>query len=168
MNNKKYWLNFDFITLRVKDIEKMKDFYVKLLKIKILKDSEENEKKISDFRNQIKGNYKNGFFWKWNFEKWGWSKCISYSLFIAQKRKFYGRWRNLYQSKFDKNFPNTGEETVIIKSSTGIKLIIKNFVSEIKNLFKIWQLLYILLLTILKICIKINCNDYKIKYIIIK
>ena len=42
----------------------MKDFYVKLLKIKILKDSEENEKKISDFRNQIKGNYKNGFFWK--------------------------------------------------------------------------------------------------------
>lgn len=45
MNNKKYWLNFDFITLRVKDIEKMKDFYVKLLKIKILKDSEENEKK---------------------------------------------------------------------------------------------------------------------------
>ena len=45
MNNKKYWLNFDFITLRVKDIEKMKDFYVKLLKIKILKDSEENGKK---------------------------------------------------------------------------------------------------------------------------
>ena len=45
MNNKKYGLNFDFITLRVKNIEKMKDFYVKLLKMKILKDSEKNRKR---------------------------------------------------------------------------------------------------------------------------
>lgn len=45
MNNKKYGLNFDFLTLRVKDIEKMKDFYVKLLKMKILKVFEENEER---------------------------------------------------------------------------------------------------------------------------
>jgi yfiE len=45
MNNKKYGLNFDFITLRVKNIEKMKDFYVKLLKMKILKDSKKNRKR---------------------------------------------------------------------------------------------------------------------------
>ena len=45
MNHKKYWLNFDFITLRVKNIEKMKDFYVKLLKMKILKDSKKNRKR---------------------------------------------------------------------------------------------------------------------------
>ena len=45
MNNKKYGLNFNFITLRVKNIEKMKDFYVKLLKMKILKDSKKNRKR---------------------------------------------------------------------------------------------------------------------------
>ena len=28
-NKKRYGLNFDFIILRVKNIEKMKDFYVK-------------------------------------------------------------------------------------------------------------------------------------------
>ena len=37
-NKKRYGLNFDFIILRVKNIEKMKDFHVKLLKMKILKD----------------------------------------------------------------------------------------------------------------------------------
>ncbi len=45
MNNKKYGINFDFVTLRVKDIEKMKDFYLKLLKMKVLSDSEENGKR---------------------------------------------------------------------------------------------------------------------------
>ena len=33
MNNKNYGLNFNFITLRVKNIEKMRDYYLKLLKI---------------------------------------------------------------------------------------------------------------------------------------
>lgn len=42
---KKYGLNFDFITLRVKNIEKMKDFYLKLLKMKVLSEKNEGEKK---------------------------------------------------------------------------------------------------------------------------
>ena len=46
MNNKKrYGLNFDFIILRVKDIEKMKDFYVKLLKMRVLKDEKSTDKR---------------------------------------------------------------------------------------------------------------------------
>ena len=44
-NKKRYGLNFDFIILRVKDIEKMKDFYVKLLKMKILKDEKKADKR---------------------------------------------------------------------------------------------------------------------------
>ena len=34
-NKKRYGLNFDFIILRVKDIEKMKDFYVRMRKVLI-------------------------------------------------------------------------------------------------------------------------------------
>ena len=37
-SKKRYGLNFDFIILRAKDIEKMKDFYIKLLKMKVLRD----------------------------------------------------------------------------------------------------------------------------------
>ena len=44
-NKKRYGLNFDFIILRVKDIEKMKDFYVKLLKMKVLKDEKSTDKR---------------------------------------------------------------------------------------------------------------------------
>ena len=44
-NKKRYGLSFDFIILRVKDIEKMKDFYVKLLKMKILKDEKKSDKR---------------------------------------------------------------------------------------------------------------------------
>ena len=44
-NKKRYGLNFDFIILRVKNIEKMKDFYVKLLKMKILKDEKNADKR---------------------------------------------------------------------------------------------------------------------------
>ena len=44
-NKKRYGLNFDFIILRVKNIEKMKDFYVKLLKMKILKDEKNTDKR---------------------------------------------------------------------------------------------------------------------------
>ena len=42
---KRYGLNFDFIILRVKDIEKMKKFYVKLLKMKVLRDEKNADKK---------------------------------------------------------------------------------------------------------------------------
>ena len=42
---KKYGLNFDFIILRVKDIEKIKDFYVKLLKMKVLRDEKNADKR---------------------------------------------------------------------------------------------------------------------------
>lgn len=45
MNNKNYGLNFNFITLRVKNIEKMKDYYLKLLKMKVLNDKKENGKR---------------------------------------------------------------------------------------------------------------------------
>jgi yfiE len=45
MNNKNYGLNFNFITLRVKNIEKMRDYYLKLLKMKVLKDKKENGKR---------------------------------------------------------------------------------------------------------------------------
>ena len=44
-NKKKYGLNFDFIILRVKNIEKMKDFYVKLLKMEVLRDEKNADKK---------------------------------------------------------------------------------------------------------------------------
>ena len=44
-NKKRYGLNFDFIILRVKDIEKMKKFYVKLLKMKVLRDEKNADKK---------------------------------------------------------------------------------------------------------------------------
>ena len=44
-NKKKYGLNFDFIILRVKNIEKMKDFYVKLLKMNVLRDEKNADKK---------------------------------------------------------------------------------------------------------------------------
>ena len=44
-NKKRYGLNFDFIILRVKDIEKMKNFYVKLLKMKVLRDEKNADKK---------------------------------------------------------------------------------------------------------------------------
>ena len=44
-NKKRYGLNFDFIILRVKDIEKMKDFYVKLLKMRVLKDEKSTDKR---------------------------------------------------------------------------------------------------------------------------
>ena len=44
-NKKRYGLNFDLIILRVKDIEKMKDFYVKLLKMKVLRDEKNADKK---------------------------------------------------------------------------------------------------------------------------
>ena len=44
-NKKRYGLNFDFIILRVKNIEKMKDFYVKLLKMKVLRDEKKADKK---------------------------------------------------------------------------------------------------------------------------
>ena len=44
-NKKRYGLNFDFIILRVKDIEKMKDFYVKLLKMKVLRDEKNADKR---------------------------------------------------------------------------------------------------------------------------
>ena len=42
---KRYGLNFDFIILRVKDIEKMKNFYVKLLKMKVLRDEKNADKR---------------------------------------------------------------------------------------------------------------------------
>ena len=45
MNNKNYGLNFNFITLRVKNIEKMRDYYLKLLKMKVLNDKKENGKR---------------------------------------------------------------------------------------------------------------------------
>ena len=41
---KRYGLNFDFVILRVKDIEKMKDFYVKLLKMKVQRDEKNADK----------------------------------------------------------------------------------------------------------------------------
>ena len=44
-NKKRYGLNFDFIILRVKDIEKIKNFYVKLLKIKVLRDEKNADKR---------------------------------------------------------------------------------------------------------------------------
>ena len=44
-NKKRYGLNFDFIILRVKNIEKMKDFYVKLLKMKVLRDEKNADKR---------------------------------------------------------------------------------------------------------------------------
>lgn len=44
-SKRRYGLNFDFIILRVKNIEKMKDFYVKLLKMKILKDEKNADKR---------------------------------------------------------------------------------------------------------------------------
>ena len=44
-SKKRYGLNFDFIILRVKNIEKMKDFYVKLLKMKVLKDEKSTDKR---------------------------------------------------------------------------------------------------------------------------
>ena len=44
-NKKRYGLNFDFIILRVKNIEKMKDFYVKLLKMNVLRDEKNADKK---------------------------------------------------------------------------------------------------------------------------
>ena len=44
-SKKRYGLNFDFIILRVKDIEKMKDFYVKLLKMKVLRDEKNADKR---------------------------------------------------------------------------------------------------------------------------
>ena len=44
-NKKRYGLNFDFIILRVKDIEKMKNFYVKLLKMKVLRDEKNADKR---------------------------------------------------------------------------------------------------------------------------
>ena len=44
-NKKRYGLNFDFIILRVKDIEKMKDFYVKLLKMKVQRDEKNADKR---------------------------------------------------------------------------------------------------------------------------
>ena len=44
-SKRRYGLNFDFIILRVKNIEKMKDFYVKLLKMKILKDEKSTDKR---------------------------------------------------------------------------------------------------------------------------
>ena len=43
-NKKRYGLNFDFIILRVKNIEKMKDFYVKLLKMNVLRDEKNADK----------------------------------------------------------------------------------------------------------------------------
>ena len=43
-NKKRYGLNFDFVILRVKDIEKMKDFYVKLLKMKVQRDEKNADK----------------------------------------------------------------------------------------------------------------------------
>ena len=42
---KRYGLNFDFVILRVKDIEKMKDFYVKLLKMKVQRDEKNADKR---------------------------------------------------------------------------------------------------------------------------
>lgn len=45
MNNKNYGLNFNFITLRVKNIEKIRDYYLKLLKMKVLNDKKENGKR---------------------------------------------------------------------------------------------------------------------------
>ena len=45
MSNKNYGLNFNFITLRVKNIEKMRDYYLKLLKMKVLNDKKENGKR---------------------------------------------------------------------------------------------------------------------------
>lgn len=44
-SKKRYGLNFDFIILRVKDIEKMKDFYIKLLKMKVLRDEKNADKR---------------------------------------------------------------------------------------------------------------------------
>ena len=44
-SKKRYGLNFDFIILRVKNIEKMKDFYVKLLKMKVLRDEKNADKR---------------------------------------------------------------------------------------------------------------------------
>jgi len=44
-SKKRYGLNFDFIILRVKDIEKMKDFYVKLLKMNVLRDEKNADKR---------------------------------------------------------------------------------------------------------------------------
>lgn len=44
-SKKRYGLNFDFIILRVKDIEKMKDFYIKLLKLKVLRDEKNADKR---------------------------------------------------------------------------------------------------------------------------
>ncbi|WP_053393442.1 VOC family protein [Leptotrichia sp. oral taxon 212] len=44
-SKKRYGLNFDFIILRVKDIEKMKNFYVKLLKMKVLRDEKNADKR---------------------------------------------------------------------------------------------------------------------------
>jgi len=66
MNNKNYGLNFNFITLRVKNIEKMRNYYLKLLKMKVLNDKKENGKreiilgtktvpliKMISFRNEV-------------------------------------------------------------------------------------------------------------------
>ena len=44
-SKKRYGLNFDFIILRAKDIEKMKDFYIKLLKMKVLRDEKNADKR---------------------------------------------------------------------------------------------------------------------------
>ena len=41
---KRYGLNFDFVILRVNDIEKIKDFYVKLLKMKVQRDEKNADK----------------------------------------------------------------------------------------------------------------------------
>ncbi|MDO5089323.1 MAG: VOC family protein, partial [Leptotrichiaceae bacterium] len=46
-NKKKYGFNFDSVTLRVKNMEEMKNFYLKLLKMNILNEKNENGKKVT-------------------------------------------------------------------------------------------------------------------------